>query len=204
VLKLSAKDLPTAEQLALLETLARSKDAGVVPAMVAKLQHADAAIRTKAVQLLASKPGPEVSEALVQTLADKVPAVRKEAAISLGKRKDKTAISPLLQALKDSDVRFDAINALAQMPDVRAADVYLEGMGSKNNKQRDDCTKAIATLKKEALPAIETRLSRKPALSANVVLQLQKIYKNVPEAKTSPLLSIAAKEITSRISPLRL
>ncbi len=195
VLKLSSKDLPTDQQIALLETLARSKDASVVPAMVAKLHHADAAIRTKAVQLLTTKPGPEVSGAIVQTLADKVPAVRKEAAISLGKRKDRTAIPPLLEALKDREVRFDAINALALMPDVRAADVYLEGMASKNNKQRDDCTKAIATLKKDALPAIEARLSRKPMLAANVVLQLQKIYKNVPEAKASPLLSIAAKEI---------
>jgi putative membrane-bound dehydrogenase-like protein len=195
VLKLSSTDLPADQEITLLETLARSKDASVVPVMVAKLQHADAAMRTKAVQLLTSKPGAEVSQAIVQALQDKVPGVRKEAAISLGKRKDRSAVMPLLAALKDRDVRFDAISALAHMPDVRAADVYLEGMASKNKKQRDDCTRAMASLKKDALPAVEARLKRKPALPANVVLQLQKIYKNVPEAKTSPLFGIAAKEI---------
>ena len=46
-------------------------------AMVAKLQHDNAGIRTKAVQLLTNKPGKEVSEGLTRALEDKAAAVRK-------------------------------------------------------------------------------------------------------------------------------
>src|SRR5262249_20788645 len=90
---------------------------------------------------------------------------------------------------------FDAITALAQMPDVRAADAYFEGMASKNAKQRDDCTKAIATLSKAALPAVEARLAAKPALPAHVVLQFQKVHNSGAEDKNNPLSGVAAKEI---------
>jgi putative membrane-bound dehydrogenase-like protein len=195
MLKLAAKDLPTRDQLALVEALGQSKDAAVVPVLISRAKQGDDAVRSKAVQLLAGRPGPETTAALTEILGDKKGSLRKEAAIALGKRKDKASIPALLSAVKDKEARFEVANALAQMPDARAADVYLEGMESKNNKQRDDATRALAAIKAEALQAVEQRLNRKPPLAAAAVLQLQKIYKNVPEASKSALFTIAAKEV---------
>ena len=92
--------------------------------------------------------------------------------------------------MTDADLRFDVINALAQTPDIRALPAYLEGMGGKNVDQREDCANAVSALKKEALPAIEARLAKKPPLSADVIVQLQKVYANDPAAAKSRLFSI--------------
>jgi putative membrane-bound dehydrogenase-like protein len=196
MLKLASRDLPAGQQIAVLESLARSKSAGVVPALLVNLEHKNAEVRARTVQLLATRRGEAISKALVSALEDKAAAVRKEAAISLGRRKDKAALPALLALVKDGDLSFDAVNALAQMPDVRAVAIYLDGLGSKNSKQREDCGRAIAVIKKDALPLIEERLQRKPALPPSVLLQLQKVYKNVGQAKDSPLFKSAAAEIS--------
>jgi putative membrane-bound dehydrogenase-like protein len=185
VLRLWSHNLPAEQHIVLLETLARSKDPGVIPALVVNLQHQNAEVRMRTAKLLAYKPGEGVAKALRSALEDKVSAVRKEAVISLGKRRDKATLPLLLNLVNDSDLGFDAVNALAQMPDARAAVVYLDGMSSKNTKQRDDCSRALAFIRKSALPVVEDRLKRTPALPASVLLQLQKIYKSLPEAKGS-------------------
>jgi putative heme-binding domain-containing protein len=166
-----------------------------VPALLVNLHHASSDVRARAVQLLTAKSGETISKELLGALADKSTAVRKEAVIALGKRKEKDAIPALLPLAKDVDLRFDALRALTRMPDPRAAAVFLDGLGSKNQKQRDESLRALTSIKKEAFPVIEGRLQKKPALAASVVLQLQKIYKDVPEAKASALFNIAAKEV---------
>ena len=192
----SAASIKPKQLVALLEGLAKSNDADVTAALVEKTSAKDNDVRKTAVGLIATRPGDAVSSALIAALKDKSAAVQKEAAQALAKRKDKSAIPALLDCLGDKNLRFDATMALAKTPDLRAVDVYLEGAGSKNNQQRDECRRAIAAIKTEALPAIEKRLAVKPPLSGEVILQLQKIYNDVPTARSSPLFQIAAKTIT--------
>jgi putative membrane-bound dehydrogenase-like protein len=193
--KLTTVDLPADQLIALLETLSWSTDPRVVKILVEKMENKSAKVRARAVQLVTNRFNEDVYKALMKAFKDQDLTVRKEVVICLGKRKERDAMPELLALLSNKDLKFDAITALAQMPDPRAAGAYLEGIGGKNNKQRDESIRALSLVKKDAWPTVETRLKAKPALPAGVVLQLQKIYQNVPEAKDSSLFKLAVKEI---------
>ncbi|HEX3314927.1 MAG TPA: HEAT repeat domain-containing protein [Gemmataceae bacterium] len=193
----SAASMKPKQLIVLLEGLAKSSDPNVTTALVEKASRpGDADVRKTAVELLATRPGDAVGPALIAALKDKNGNVQREAAKALAKRKDRSAVPALLECLASRNLRFDATMALAKTPDMRAIDVYLEGAGSKNNEQRNECRRAIAALRKEALPAIEKRLAKTPPLSGEVILNLQKIYNDVPAARSSPLFKIAAKTVT--------
>jgi putative membrane-bound dehydrogenase-like protein len=196
ILKQSPKASTPTQEVAMLEAIAKSNADEVSAALIGKTSSPSADIRATAVRLIAGRPGEASSKAITAALKDKAANVRKEAVVALGKRKDKSAVPALLDALADKNLRFDATSALAQMPDVRAAAIYIDGIGSKNNKQRDECARALTAIKKDALAVIEERLAKKPPLSGEVVLQLQKIYTNVPEARKSPIFQIAAKTVS--------
>ena len=57
-------------------------------------------------------------------------------------------------------VRPAALVALVQMPDLRALDAYLDGLGGKDATLREGCRRAVAALRDRALPTIETRADR--------------------------------------------
>jgi putative membrane-bound dehydrogenase-like protein len=197
VLKLAARTLPPDQEIAVLETLAKSKSTQAPAVIAAKATKAEAvAVRTEAVKLLVPLKGDGATDALLAALKDQAAVVRKESAIALGKRKDKAAIPALLAALNDKDVNFDAVTSLAQMPDERALTVYLDGMASKNVAQREECTKAVRALRGVALATIEARLAKTPPLPAEAILQLQKMYTYDTIARRGPLFSTAAKSIS--------
>ncbi|MBI3856382.1 MAG: c-type cytochrome, partial [Planctomycetes bacterium] len=118
----------------------------------------------------------------IPALEDKRPEVRKAAIAALGGLAAKPAIPALLKASLDKAVRFEAIAALTQVPDLRALDAYLEGLGGKNATLRDACRKAVAALSAAALPLIESKMES-TLLSNDVVVELQRIY-NKPVAVT--------------------
>ena len=62
----------------------------------------------------------------------------------LGTLKNKAAVPALVKAAGDEATEFDAIQALAQTPDVHALSAYLTGLGSKNADLRTACKTAIA------------------------------------------------------------
>jgi putative membrane-bound dehydrogenase-like protein len=197
VLKLASRTLPPEQEIAVLETLAKSKSANALAVIAAKATKGEAAVvRAEAVKLLAPLKGEAVMPALLGALKDSSPVVRKESAVAMGKRKDKAAVPALLEALKDKEVSFDALTALAQVPDERALPVLLEGMASKNVAQREECTKAVRALRGLALPVIEARLAKTPPLPAAAILQLQKMYTYDTIARRGPLFSTAAKTIS--------
>jgi putative membrane-bound dehydrogenase-like protein len=190
LMKRANSDLPPAELVTLLETLGKAKSTEVTTALAAHLKHSDDGVRSAAVRLLTNRTGAPAADALIGALGDKSLTVRKQAVAALTTRKEKTAVPELLKLLADADLRFDVINALAQTPDLRALSAYLEGLGGKNVDQRTACFKAVTALKKEALPAIEARLAEKPPLSAEVIVQLQKLYAGDAAAAKSKLFSI--------------
>lgn len=58
--------------------------------------------------------GPAV-ESLIPVLKDKHSRVRSEAAVVLGNIKDPRAVEPLIAAIKDTQVRWDAARALVKI-----------------------------------------------------------------------------------------
>jgi putative membrane-bound dehydrogenase-like protein len=195
LLRRAGSDLPAERLIALLEALAKSRSPQAGSALAARLSHASTSVRATALRLLAARPGAEATRALEGALQDKETAIRKDAVIALGKRKDKSAVAALLPCLQDKALRFDAITALAQTPDARAIAAYLEGLGGRNNTQREACARALGAVKAEALPVIEARIDAKPPLASDVVAQLQKIYASYPAAKGSKLLGLTPKTI---------
>ena len=195
LLKRAKSDLPPAQLRTLLETLSKSKSADVTSVLAAQLGHADEGVRSTGARLLTTRKEPMAAAALIGALRDKSLLVRKEAVAALTARRDKAAVPALLEHLKDADLRFDVINALAQTPDLRALPAYLEGLSGKNAEQPRGCAQAVAVLKKEALPAIEARLAEKPPLAAEVIVQLQQIYAGDAAAKKSRLFSVAVSTL---------
>ncbi len=196
LLKLSGRKLPAEPAIALLNALAKTNSEPAAAAIAGKVADGEANVRIAAIKLLIPLKSDAATPALLGALKDASANIRKEAVIALGKRKDKTALPALLEVMNDKDVKFDALTALAQMPDVRALAIYIDGMASKNNQQRDACANAVKSLKKEALPIIEARLTKTPPLSADAILQLQKIYAKDAETRKSPLFAVAAKTIS--------
>jgi putative membrane-bound dehydrogenase-like protein len=196
IMKVAGRKLPVDHQIAALETLAKTKLEKVVPVIAGRAAEGELNVRLTAIRLLVPLKGDGASTALIGLLKDNTTGVRKEAVIALGKRKDKSAVPSLVESATDKELMFDAITALAQMPDGRAIPLYIEGMASKNTQQRDACANAIRSLRKESLPVIEERLAKTPALPAEAVLQLQKIYAGDAASRKSPLFSVAAKAIS--------
>jgi putative membrane-bound dehydrogenase-like protein len=142
----------------------------------------DVKIALAAVTALGQIGGEAAVQALIPMLEDARLDVRKAAIAALGTLAAKPAIPALLKAFLDKATRFEAISALAQTPDLRALDAYLEGLGGKNATVRDQCRKAVAAISTAALPAIEAKMEA-TLLSNDAVLELQRLY-NKPVAIT--------------------
>src|SRR6185295_15765014 len=145
--------------------------------------HADPKVALAAVGALGLIGGDAAIQALIPAVEDKRVEVRKAAIASLGALAAKSAIPALLKASLDKSVRFEAIAALALVPDLRALDAYLEGLGGKNATLRDQCRKAVTAISAAALPSIESKMEA-ALLPGEVVLELQRIY-NKPVAITT-------------------
>jgi putative heme-binding domain-containing protein len=137
--------------------------------------HADPKVALAAVTALGQIGGDAAVQALIPAVDDKRIEVRRAAIAALGGLAAKPAIPALLKAFLDKSVRFEAITALAQVPDLRALDAYLEGLGGKNATVRDQCRKAVAAVSGPALPLIESKMEA-ALLSNDTIVELQRLY----------------------------
>jgi putative heme-binding domain-containing protein len=122
-------------------------------------------------------------------LADRAsPGVRRGAVAALGRLGQKAILPRLLAAYRDPETRTTALAALARMPDARALDAYLEGLGGKDASLREACLKAIGRIRDEALPRVEARADRLPPA---VVAQLRRAYEGHAGAAGGRLFAVA-------------
>ena len=172
----ASAEAPPDALVAAFEALAALKAKDAVPAVADRLQHPDAKVRAAAVAMLAGVGGDPAVAALVRLLASDKADTRRAAVGALGAIKSKSAVEPLLKAFADPETRTEAVSALAGTPDVRALDAYLDGLGSKSATLRDASRNAVTAVRADALPLIEARLDKAPALAPQVVAELQKVY----------------------------
>jgi len=150
------------------------------PTAAKHASHADPKVALAALTALGQIGGEVSVNALIAALEDKRLDLRKAAIAALGGLAAKPAIPALLKASLDRATRFEAISALALIPDIRALDAYLEGLGGKNAQVRDACRKAVMAISAAALPLIESKMEA-TMLSGDVVSELQRVYnKPVP------------------------
>jgi len=175
-----------------IKALGQLKAAGAASLIAGQLLSGETGIRNTSVESLAQIGGDAALQPTLALLERDSPDARRSAIAALGKLRNKAAVPALLRAHQDPALRAEATAALAQMPDERALDAYLDGLSGKNAALRESCRKAISAIQKQVLPLIEQRVE---TLSPEVVAELRVAYAKNAEAKKGKLFVVAAKTL---------
>ena len=138
-----ANDIPPQPLIAALSAVGELKVAAAVPAARARLNHSAVEVRAAAAGALGRIGGDQATEALISALGDVDLGVRRLAVNALGAMRAKAAVPRLVEAYGRPETRPEAVAALSRMPDPRALEVYIDGLGATNPGVRDDCRKAL-------------------------------------------------------------
>jgi putative heme-binding domain-containing protein len=146
-----------------------------VPAVRARLVHPAVEVRAAAAVALGRIGGDQAKRALISALDDADVEVRQLAANALGSLRATSAVPALLEAWKRPETRSEALAALTRMPDARALEAYIDGLGSKSPGVRDECRKALSAIRDEVRSRVRDRLTA-GSLPVPVVLELGTLY----------------------------
>ncbi len=157
-----------------LWALGRRGGEPAVPTIARHLASPHSDVWRSALKALETIGGATAVEAVVPLVRHSRPEVRHEVLMSLARLKSKTAVPALVAVFSEDPTGVDVTYALTQTPDLRALDVYLQGLLSPRAPLRELCLQAIASIQDQALPLIEERL---PSLSlpAPIVSRLQRL-----------------------------
>jgi putative membrane-bound dehydrogenase-like protein len=165
-----------------LATLGTLKPAGAETAVQRFLTHGNGGLRATAVEALAQIAGQPCAVRLTELLEDNEVAVRQKVLAALGRLRDPATLPAILNAAQGADVQFEAIAALATMPDARGVRAYLEGLQSKNAELRSACRTALGTVRDAAAEQILALADRRE-LSGELCRELQVVFSSpVPVA----------------------
>ena len=181
------------EKALLLESIAalgRLRADGAVAAIAPFARNEDAEIRGASLTALAKIGGEPAVDVLLPLLNDPAAGIRRSAVTALGELKARSATAWLLKAYRDPETKWEAIAALARIPDAQALGAYVDGLAGRNPLLRADCRKAIEAIRDQALSMIEVKMKE---LSPETVAELQKIYADHAEARRSRLFEAKAK-----------
>lgn len=172
--RVAAPTESVALQVRALETLGTLRSGDAAAVATAALQSPEPSVRKAAVGCLATRRGP-FATLLIPLLNDKESEVRAAAARALGTLRDRAAVPALIRASADESTQFDALMALAQMPDRRALLPYLTGLGSKNVDLRKESAAALVAVREVVLPDLE-QLAKRNEVRTELLPELRKIY----------------------------
>jgi len=174
-----------------IEALGNLKAVEAVPTLAHFANHPNSELRETAIAALGRVGGEAAVNALVTLLDASDAQIRREAVSALGATKQGSALEPLLKAWHDTSTRTEAIVALAQRPDLRALDAYLDGAADKSSTVRDAARKGLQSIQKPARPILEQRAVQ-GALSGPVLAGLQRLYEKDDQAKLGPIFANSA------------
>jgi HEAT repeat protein len=159
--------------------------------LAAALRNRNPEIRAVAAQLIASSSLPVDSKALIRTLDDSDPNVRRHCAVALGRMRAQDAIRPLFQLLQDSNwfVRAEAAAALGRIGDSRAAGWLLQLLNDSDAYVRLCASTALREVAVESnRPMLLHAYERAtPMAKPNIAMALAKLREPVVLA---PLISV--------------
>lgn len=200
----SAKAFPKTVAAALAALGKAEKQEAVKASLdqVAALSSSDnVAIRSNVIAFLANHPGSSATlETLRKSLADKSLDVVKAAIAALGKVRDTESVPSLIKRAAEADTRFEAMNALTEMPDVRATRIFLTGLSDKSLQLRRASASALARISKEAVPTLEQFAARKE-LPSTALPELRKIYNRPVPVMNWHLIGPFGKGDNAKIDP---
>lgn len=161
-------------------------------------RHADESVRTAAlgsISRLDKTNAWKLLEPLLILSGSENASTRRAVVRTVGRLRVKAAIPALISLANDADpgTREAVLVALMGMPDVRALDVYLDGLLMGSWSQRDWVKGAIREIMVPARPLLEARAK---TLSSARLSVLRDIYREDAEAKKGPLFADARPELT--------
>jgi putative membrane-bound dehydrogenase-like protein len=159
-----------------IAALGRARAKPAIPVLVRELKNSTPTVRAAAAEALGQIDQADgVAPSLRPLLADRVPDVREATIKALGALEDRESIAALLKLADAQETRFAATLALAAMPDDRALQVYLRGLGDKNQELREASARAINKIRDSAAPILD-QLANRHELSPTLIPELKKIY----------------------------
>jgi len=171
-----------------LEALGNKGATDAIPAIAPHLKSSDWLVRETAVAALIKCRGHPTINAVLLLLNDPSPDTRRAAVRVLCSFRHPRILEPLLKAYADPATKDVAIPGLANVPDIRALNAYLDGLASPNVIVRARCREAIVRIRGEALRSLESKARNLDPLTLS---EVQSIYENDTEAKHGPLFSAA-------------
>jgi putative heme-binding domain-containing protein len=147
-------------------------------------------LRLAALTALGRLGGPAASEVLLRQAESSEPSVRRTALQALVPLKLPGAVPLLLKASEVPELRAEAVRGLLELPDVRALDLYLEGLAARQPALRAEHRRALGKVRSAAWPALAPRLSQLPP---SVIAELQTVFRGDPVATTGGLFALDAQ-----------
>ena len=179
---LGQKTLAEKKRPGVIKALGRFKDTAAIQPLLTALKEPAASVRSAAVDALVAivkdKKSPardDVAGAVRALLADPTADVRHQAIAAIGAIGDRMAIPALIELADKPDAGFDAGLALAELPDIRALQIYLRGLTSKNSELRKASAGAIARIRDPAAQLLD-QLAKRNELSSAVLPELRSIF----------------------------
>jgi putative heme-binding domain-containing protein len=183
-------DKPAVLRVRALEALGSLKAAGARQAVTTAFKSKEPVVRRAAVLALGKIGAGDDIYHLVPLLHDPEATVQIAAIGALVALRPKykaaeisEAITAFLPLANRAATQFDAISALAQMPDKRALSAYLTGLASKNADLRKACRDAVAAVRNEVVPTLE-QLAKRNEIPAAALAELREVYSSF-----APILS---------------
>jgi putative membrane-bound dehydrogenase-like protein len=195
LIHLSEKPASDQVLLNLFQIFGKNKLAETAPLLGKNLADSNNALRQGAVAALTQIGGEAAIAQFMPGLDDRSMDVRRQSIESLGTLKARAAVPQLIKISTNDPLSTSAIQALTQMPDMAALNVYLDGLASKNASLRSQCKTAVTSLRDTALPLIEAKLLSTNGLPDGTVASLREIYKTNAAAKKGPLFKVVVKQI---------
>ncbi len=183
---LAGPSLATPARVAALDALGEFKIASAEPWFVRFAQSGNASERAAALRGLVRLGGTVSLKALRPLLKADSPEIRRDAVAALGRSKQRDAVPDLLAAWQTGDTHDVAIEALTELPDLRALDAYIAGLASTNTSLRDKSRRAVGNIATAALPLLQ---ERRAELAPGVLSELRRVYAQDPTALASPLFA---------------
>jgi len=169
-------DIAADRQPRILAALGKFHATASLPAIGEKLGSAEPKVRAAAADAVGKFRSVEaVLPKLRSMTTDSDLAARKAAISALGLVKDRDSVPALISLSENEDTRFESMTALANIPDVRALQVYLRGLADKNADLRNASASAVAAIRDKAAPVLE-ELAKRHELPAAALPELTKVF----------------------------
>ncbi len=151
-------------------------------AALKKIAATDTALRPAALMALGKAATPAAVVALRSLATTPDAAVVR----ALAATRQRDTVPDLVAAWSNEVTRAAAFTGLLDLPDIRALDVYLDGLASPQAAQRDKSRAALTKLAPELWPRLKTRTAPLPAAA---IVPLRRILAGNSDALASPLLT---------------